>query len=336
MNIKLLIDTLVRQHMVLIAQLATASGGRTPLAHVADKVFVDLSAELERQGVGRKVVADMFGLALRGYQKRVQRLSASATDRETTLWEALLGYLEERGVVRRTDIMQRFRYDDDAMVRGVLRDQVETGLVFKSGSGPNVIYRLAQDDELRQIASAEDDDTRQIDGFVWLCIYKHGPLPARDIVARHPRLTEAQVAGSLGRLTGDGRVHCNQDTETPVYATGKIAGTLEQAIGWETSVADHMGAVVSTLAASLKKPADAPDSASVGGSTYHFDVWAGHPLEAEVKGQLAALRRTMSDLRSRVDRHNDLQPRPASWQRATLYFGETLAPHNGPSAEDAA
>ena len=39
MNVNLLIDALVRQTTVLIAQLATIAGIRAPLAHVADQVF---------------------------------------------------------------------------------------------------------------------------------------------------------------------------------------------------------------------------------------------------------------------------------------------------------
>ena len=75
MDSKLLIDAIVRQTTVLLAQLSTAAGIRAPLAHVADQVFVELAKEIEAQGVGKKIVADMFGLALRGYQKKVQRLT---------------------------------------------------------------------------------------------------------------------------------------------------------------------------------------------------------------------------------------------------------------------
>jgi hypothetical protein len=75
MNSAYMIDAIVRHTTVLIAQVATAAGVRAPLAHVAEHVFLDLVREIERQGVARKVVADMFGLALRSYQRRVQRLS---------------------------------------------------------------------------------------------------------------------------------------------------------------------------------------------------------------------------------------------------------------------
>ena len=69
MHTKVLIDSIMRQTTVLIAQLSAAAGIRAPLAHLADEVFLNLSKELEDQGVSRKVVADMFGLALRTYQQ---------------------------------------------------------------------------------------------------------------------------------------------------------------------------------------------------------------------------------------------------------------------------
>ena len=62
MSVKILIDGVVQQTTVLIAQLSTAAGIRAPLAHVADQIFVSLANEIEAQGVGRKVVADMFGM----------------------------------------------------------------------------------------------------------------------------------------------------------------------------------------------------------------------------------------------------------------------------------
>jgi len=127
-DIRHIIDNVVQRTMVLIAQLATAGGERAPLAHIADQVFLDLVTELEQQGMRRKVVADMFGLALRGYQKRVQR--SSAADQEATLRDALLGWLSEREAVTREEILHGFRNDDGPAVRAILADLVDAGLVF--------------------------------------------------------------------------------------------------------------------------------------------------------------------------------------------------------------
>src|SRR6187549_3076813 len=104
----MLIDAIVRQTMVLIAQLATLGGGRAQLAHTANQVFLDLVAALKEQGLGNKVIADMFGMALRTYQTKMQRLSESRTDRGRSLWEALLSFLQDRsenGAVSRAEIL---------------------------------------------------------------------------------------------------------------------------------------------------------------------------------------------------------------------------------------
>lgn len=86
MNTQLLIDAVVRQTTILIAQLATSGGSRTPLADVANQIFADLARELHRQGVTRKVAADMFGMALRTYRRKVQRLAESQTVSGRSLW----------------------------------------------------------------------------------------------------------------------------------------------------------------------------------------------------------------------------------------------------------
>src|SRR5882757_7754203 len=112
MNVDVLIDSIVRQTTVLIAQLATAAGVRAPLAHVANQVFVDLTKELRQQGVGQKVIADMFGMALRTYQTKVQRLSESSTYGGRSLWEATLQFIQDKGTILRADVLQRFRNDD--------------------------------------------------------------------------------------------------------------------------------------------------------------------------------------------------------------------------------
>ena len=75
---------------MLIAQLATAGGFRAPLAHIADQVFRDLARSLQEQGGSRRVSADMFGMALRAYVRKVQRLGESTTFRGRSLWESML------------------------------------------------------------------------------------------------------------------------------------------------------------------------------------------------------------------------------------------------------
>jgi hypothetical protein len=148
MNVRLLIGAIVRETTVLIAQLATSGGLRAPLAHVAGRVFADLAAELEREGVPKKVSADMFGLALRTDQRRTQRLDPSQTDRGRSLWEAVLDHIAQNELVTREQLLKRFRRDDPRSLRGVVRDLIDSGLVFASGRGPRAVYRVTTADEL--------------------------------------------------------------------------------------------------------------------------------------------------------------------------------------------
>lgn len=143
----LLIDSILRQTTVLIARLSTNSGLRAPLAHVTSQLFLDLVEQLEAQGLGRKVIADMFGLALRSYQQKVQRLQDAVSDRSATLWEAVLGYLREQQTATRAQVLARFAREDGAMVRGVLSDLVTSALVQRTGSGDGATYRAAAHDD---------------------------------------------------------------------------------------------------------------------------------------------------------------------------------------------
>jgi hypothetical protein len=112
MNPQILIDAIVRQTTVLVARLSTVEGVRSPLGHIANEVFVGLVAELENQGVSKKVIADMFGMALRSYRQKVQRLGESVTTRGVTLWSAVQRFLAERGSATRPELFAQFQYDE--------------------------------------------------------------------------------------------------------------------------------------------------------------------------------------------------------------------------------
>src|SRR5690606_2394810 len=138
MNVKLLIDGIVRQTTVLIAQLSTAAGSRSPLSRVTDEVFLSLAREIEAQGVRRHVVADMFGMALRSYQKKMQRLIEGNTQRDKTLWEAVLAFVSAEHPTR-SRVLERFSLDGEKEVIAVLTDLVRSGLVFTTGSGRSAV-----------------------------------------------------------------------------------------------------------------------------------------------------------------------------------------------------
>ena len=90
---------------------------------------------------------------------------------------------------------------------------------------------------------------------------------------------------------------------------------------------DHYQAVVAAVCAKLRAGQTHARSDEVaGGSTYHLDVWDGHPLEREALGLLASVRRQAVALRSAIEAHNAQHPRPesAAAKRVISYVGQTV------------
>jgi hypothetical protein len=322
MNVSVLIDSIVRQVTVLIAQLATAGGVRAPVAHIANQVFVQLARELQAQGVSRKVSADMFGMALRAYVRKLRRLDEAVSEPGVTLWQAVLDFIRGERLVPRRRVLERFARDDEQQLSSVLHDLTQSGLVFTSGSGEHVVYRAASEAELGELATLASNEG--LEELSWVLVYREGPLTRAELSQRLAR-TEADVEPPLARLIADGRVRA---TESGRLEALDFVIPLGAAAGWEAAVFDHVQAVVQTIGQRLQRArntdASAPDADSVGGSTYSFDLWPGHPLEAEVKGQLSALRVGLGELRLRVAAHNQAAGLPGQYQQVVTYVGQCL------------
>lgn len=319
MNAQILIDSIVRQVTVLIAQLATSGGIRAPLSHVANQVFLDLARELEEQGVSRKVSADMFGMALRAYIRKVRRLAEAQSERGRTLWQAVLDFVRAEELASRERILKRFAHDGELQVTAVLHDLTESGLVFCSGAGKASVYRAASEHELERLRQLSD--AAGLDELAWVLVYREGPLSEerlRELVGRSAQDVEELIV----RLTADGRVQRQADG---MLVARDFVIPLGAASGWEAAVFDHVQAVVQTICQRLRQVSGEVESdAAVGGSTFSFDVWAGHPLESEVKEQLASLRERAGELRRRVDDYNREHGLEPHYQQVITYVGQCL------------
>jgi hypothetical protein len=331
MTLDLLIQAIVRQTTILIAQLATSGGTRAPLAQVANQVFLDLVAELERQGVSRKVSADMFGLGLRTYQRKIQRLTESSTDRGRSLWEAVLDYICDQKTASRSSIQLRFARDDDAQVRGVLRDLCDSGLVFGSGQGPGAVYRATSDEELRAIRQLRIGEG--LDELLWAIVCREGPATLENLVAL-THLSRSDLEQALTRLVDSNRVQRVHDNTDIVYQTGSLFVPVGSPVGWEAAVFDHFQAMVKTICCRLRdETATSTPGDVVGGSTYTLEVWPGHPLEQETCTTLSRLRTALVDLRRRVEEYNEAHGIPEQHRQVVLYVGQCMIAQDGEDGE---
>jgi hypothetical protein len=322
MTIEVLIQSIVRQTMVLIAQLATSGGARAPLAQVANQVFLDLVTELERQGVSRKVSADMFGLGLRTYQRKIQRVVESSTDRGRSLWEVVLDFICSGKLVTRAEIQLRFSSDDGAQIRGVLRDLSDSGLIFCSGHGPSTAYRAASEVELQTLRQLRSNEG--LDELVWAIVYREGPI-AKEQLATRTHLEPAVLERLLERLLGANRIKVTVEAGVEVCRAQSLLIPVGAAVGWEAAVFDQFQAMVKTICCRLRDEGSTANSSStVGGSTYTLDVWPGHPMAGEAYSALARLRASLVDLRQRIETYNAENSIPTLHNQVVLYVGQCV------------
>lgn len=130
----------VQEAMLQVARAATAGGARVSLARVADQVFLELASELTRQGLTKSVIADMFGMALRTYHRRVQQVQRLQGERRTVR-DAVLEVLRGAGQLTALEVQQRFLQQPSELVAGALHDLVHAGLARRRGWGDRAVYR---------------------------------------------------------------------------------------------------------------------------------------------------------------------------------------------------
>lgn len=321
MNLKVLIDNIMRQTTVLIAQLSTSAGVRAPLAHVADQVFLQLAREIEAQGVARKVVADMFGLALRGYQKKTQRLAQSSTTQGKTLFEAVLQFIEREHGATRSAVLRRFQNDGERETIGVLTDLLQSGLIYATGNGDTSLYGITSDAERQKL-------TRESDG-VTLASMALGEIyrnPGVTLTALEQRLgvDASAVHEAVETLVADGSATLDPATGSVSAATFQIP--VDARFGWESAVFDHFQAVTTAIANKLSLKATGDSAAElVGGATLRFELSNDHPHKHEVLDLLRQTRQVANALWKKVGSYNDAHPAPdADRFIVTFYLGQNI------------
>jgi hypothetical protein len=316
-NVQLLIDSVVQQVTVLIAQLATSGGARAPVAHIASQVFVDLARELQAQGMSRKVSADMFGMALRAYQRKLARLTSEVPGRADTLWRSLLDLIESEGPLSRGEVLARYASDDETLIRGVLHDLCDSGLLACAGQGVDAEYRARSERELQRQATRANESG--LDELLWAFVYRGGPVDAAAL-AKRLHLDPEQVRARLDALVTRGRLELARGR----YEAHELVIPLDSEAGWEAAVFDHVQAMVQTICQRLRTAKTPQGRETVGGSTYSFDVWDGHPMQAEVEATLARFRSTHSQLRARVEAYNEKHGKPRAFRQVVVYGGQCV------------
>lgn len=321
-----LIDAIVRQTMVLVAHLATISGTRAPLTTVVDQVFFELVGELRRRGLSPKVIADMFGIAVRTYHSRVRRLADLPHAARRSLWQDIFAYIRAEGPVSRAQIVdaRAFRGVDDVMLGSILHDLVETGLVFQSGRGHRQVYGVLPPNQLAAVVSRHD----ALDALVRVAVFHLSPVTA-EALATYLGLDAERVEAVLAGLAADGRIE--RVAGSPArYLCERHLIPVDCGEARDAAIFDHFRAVIHAICQRVD-PESPDDTSESGGSTFTFDIWPGHPDEADVSNLLHRVRERAAELRRRVDDASSLtaSPSPTGRRRIVFYCGQTTRGEGG-------
>src|SRR5690606_6010383 len=239
---------------------------------------------------------DMFGLALRGYQKKTQRLAQSSTSQGKTLFEAVLEFIERERCATRRVVLERFSRDGERETIGVLTDLLQSGLIYATGSGDSSLYGITSDSERQKL-------TRESNALVLASmllgeVYRN---PGVTLTALETRLgvDASAVERAIATLTGEGRVTVDEATGRVSAATFQIPG--DAGVGWESAVFDHFQAVTTAIANKLSLKANGDAAADfIGGATLRFELSKAHPHKQEVLELLHRTRATANALWEKV------------------------------------
>jgi hypothetical protein len=273
----------------------------------------------------------MFGLALRSYQRKIQRLTESASHENRSLWEAVLEFLTDNGPTRRDHLLERFRYDDEPTVLAALNDLITSGLVYASGRSETAVYGATTDAARAELVDDDLEDT--IATLVWGLVFRNPGITASELL-RTSQFGTPSTTSAIARLLDDGRVTRTRDSDDAPLTAAPYVIPLGARAGWEAAVLDHFYSVANAVAAKARALATGNGQDSrVGGSTIHFGVYPGHPLEAEVYGSLGRIRVELNELWQRVVAFNQANPiADEAATRVTVYFGQYVREPAAPEA----
>lgn len=230
-------------------------------------------------------------------------------------------------------MIERFHRDEENVVRGLLRDMVESQLVFCSGTEMNAVYRIATTDELKKMRDQQSECG--LDEMVCAIIYREGPIEYNRLVDKSS-LSPQVVEKVVQRLLSLDRIQSETRKQRVFYSSKQLIVGLDSQSGWEASVYDHFHAMVRTVCSRLNKESyPEPIRERIGGSTYTVDVATGHPLEQEVLGTLQQLRAKCTALRERVAAYNEKHGLRDTDEGVVIYFGQSVIMRDGNSGGSA-
>jgi hypothetical protein len=321
MYARLLVDEVVRQTAVLLAELVTRSEERALLSEVQTELLLHLDNELRQRGLSQSARIEALGTTRAAYVQAMKHGRISVTEPSCSLSEAIFRIVTEHGLASREQLAAHFAQDDEERVSGAIERLVGSGLLFRAGRQGAEVLRAPSASDLSQ-ACYLDAETG-LDQLVRAVIYREGPLSFAELTQRL-NAGEAKLHACLERLGEQRQVSKVNDGNVTRYGAREFSVPLESPTGMEASVLDHLQAVTRALLHRLQLDVTRISDEN-GVSTYTLDVWESHPYSAEARGLLREFRERVSNLRKRIEAYNAASKASRALRPVRIYFGQRVA-----------
>ena len=165
-------------------------------------------------------------------------------------------------------------------------------------------------------------------------IYRHHEVTLTELAAKL-RQTEETIQAMVDRLILEGKLLADRHTdkkgvEEIRYKSTTCSVPVGDKQGWEAAVYDHFQAMAKAVANKLNQYGACSDySDHIGGATLSFDLYSGHPQEAEVLSLLNRYRDEINLLWQKVVTTNQQVDHPQEPQngnpfKVTFYMGQNV------------
>jgi DNA-binding Lrp family transcriptional regulator len=184
------------------------------------------------------------------------------------------------------------------------------------------VYRALSVSERRATGSADSVDA--LADMAWLTIYRHGTLCLSKLSAVLGASLES-TERAVESLVADGLVErCGAESDPELRAENFVIPVNAQR-GWEASVFDHFSTACAAIAAKVRGGSGARTGEVIGGATFSFDVYPGHPFQERVMEQLTSVRAEVDALWTDVAAYNRAHPVADELKvKVSFYFGQNV------------
>ncbi|MEM9068699.1 MAG: hypothetical protein AAGE52_09340 [Myxococcota bacterium] len=312
LDVRLLLELLLEGGGELVASLATAQGRRESLEHLEDLVFLHTTETLRRRGYSAKVITDLFGLSsLTSLRRKLRKIKSGRLLRTRSLRQAILSRVAE-GDVDRQELLAHLKTRDAVIVKGVLRDLIDEGVIREGAGG----YELA-------LAHTQTTDPSD-----------HGLQGLMHILLGHRAMTAAELQGTLG--VPEERV---LEVSQGLIERGVVrrkGDSFEAGPNWNlypatdvseavTSLVHHFRAVGAAIIGTVRKW-DSEEKVSPHTPpavvTATFEIARDHPLLPELLAMHASFAESIAELYERIEAS---EPVEGERLRVSVYAGTAVA-----------